>query len=67
MWEFFFTGPCYVEKLKDWSTATFVMGFPDQGGEGNHSTAHKEECVYIAKPNVFNKKQSVPVTTYSIQ
>jgi len=56
LWEVFFKGPYYVEKLKDLSIATFVMGFTDQGGEGIHSTAHKEECVYIAETNVFNKK-----------
>lgn len=56
MWNFLFTALCYVENLKHWSTASFVIEFPDEGREGNHLTAHKEKCVYIAKPNVFNKK-----------
>lgn len=66
MQESFFTHLDYSEKLKDWSTATFVMGSLDQGREGNDIAARKEEHVYIAKPNVFNKKQSVPVPTYNI-
>lgn len=43
------------------------MGSLDQGREGNDIAASKEEYVYIAKPNVFNKKHSVPVPTYNIQ
>lgn len=45
-----------MEILKHWSKASFVMESPDEEKEGNHSTAHKEKRVCIAKSKVFNKK-----------
>lgn len=45
-----------MEILKHLSKASFVMEFPDEEEEENHSTAHKEKRVCIEKSKVFNKK-----------